>query len=128
MQFKRSAHTENQTLLILSPVRNRGSSHHTPIGHFVDLVDRLTYPKHLTSVALLEGDSNDDTWELMQQGLARLHGYHTVEALKKDFGPLQGGGNGGGEERHAVAAGLSVKDEFDPQPPNQLQPDGSVRA
>ncbi len=109
MQFKRSAngeHPENQTLLILSPVRNRGSSHHTPIGHFVELVNHLTYPKHLTSVALLEGDSNDDTWELMQQSLARLHGYRTVEALKKDFGPMHGGGDGGGEGRHAVEVQL----------------------
>ena len=105
MHFERSASGENpdnKTLLILSPVRNRGSSHHTPIGHFVELVDRLTHPKHLTSVALLEGDSNDDTWELMQQSLAALQGYCSVEALKRDFGPLQGGGDGGGEERHAV--------------------------
>jgi hypothetical protein len=94
--------TANETLLILSPVRNRGSRHHTPISHFTDLIDGLTWPKASVSVALLEGDSDDDTWEVMQEALASLQGYRSVQAIKKDFGPLPGGGGGGGEGRHAA--------------------------
>ena len=60
----------NETLLILSPVRNRGSSHRTPISHFVALIQGLTFPRSRTSVALLEGDSDDDTWPRMQEALA----------------------------------------------------------
>lgn len=70
------------------------------------LIKGLQWPKSLTSVALLEGDSDDDTWEVMQEALASLEGYHSVEALKKDFGPLPGGGGGGGEGRHAVEVQL----------------------
>lgn len=92
----------NETLLILSPVKNRGSGHHTPISHFTGLVDRLTWPKASVSVALLEGDSSDDTWEVMQEALASLHGYRSIQAIKKDFGPLAGGGGGGGEGRHSA--------------------------
>lgn len=103
---RRPASSLNDTLLILSPVRNRGSTHKTPIGHFVALIDKLQWPKSLTSVALLEGDSNDDTWEVMQDALSSLKGYHSVQALKKDFGPLPGGGGGGGEGRHAVEVQL----------------------
>ena len=92
----------NETLLILSPVRNRGSPHRTPISHFVELIQGLTFPRSRTSVALLEGDSDDDTWPRMQEALGTLEGFASVQALKKDFGPLPGGGGGQGEGRHAV--------------------------
>ena len=49
-----------------------------------------------------EGDSDDDTWPRMQEALATLEGFASVQALKKDFGPLPGGGGGQGEGRHAV--------------------------
>ena len=60
----------------------------------------------------MTGDSTDDTWERIGDGLAGLaaDGYRRLRRVKKDFGPLPSGGGGGGgaghEARHAVTAQL----------------------
>jgi hypothetical protein len=84
------------------------------------------YPRQHTSVALLEGDSSDDTWVQVQAALRGLEGlgYRSLRAFKKDFGAPRGGhGEGGGvaggvgggvdpavaggEQRHAMGVQLA---------------------
>eukprot|EP01052_Picozoa_sp_SAG31_P016944 SAG31_NODE_1141_length_9699_cov_4.487604_4_plen_396_part_00 len=103
----------NATLLIVSPVRNRGSGHKTPIAHFFELVRALDWPKALTSLVVLEGDSTDDTWDRIGDGMTRLAGagYRRLRRVKKDFGPLPSARMGGSdsvghEARHAIHAQL----------------------
>ena len=46
----------------------------------------LSYPKHLISIGMLEGDSTDDTYGQMQKMTERLQQrFHKVELHKKDF-------------------------------------------
>lgn len=55
---------ENQEhVLILTPLKNAAAY----LPRYFELVDRLTYPKHLISMAFLVSDTTDDTVEILKQ-------------------------------------------------------------
>jgi hypothetical protein len=73
-------------VLILTPVKD-------VLGGIPDYCDRLrslSYPREMLSVACLESDSSDDTWEQVQEFLPALErdGFRRVNVLKRDFGYL----------------------------------------
>eukprot|EP01049_Picozoa_sp_SAG25_P001216 SAG25_NODE_48_length_18937_cov_1106.642637_14_plen_335_part_00 len=81
---QRGKSSVNGTILVLSPMRDRGHA----LGRFFDMLVGLTYPKHLISVAILEGDSKDDTFLLARRKLYTLverHGFRRAVLIKRDF-------------------------------------------
>jgi hypothetical protein len=75
--------TPEATVLILTPVKDATGA----LDRYCDLLDRLSYPRHLLSVGLLESDSRDGTWEELNARLPRLReGRRRAEAWKRDFG------------------------------------------
>lgn len=56
------------SVLILTPVK--GAAHHLP--RYVELIERLDWPRDRLSLALLEGDSLDDTFAVATALLPRL--------------------------------------------------------
>lgn len=71
------------TVLILTPVKNAAAH----VDTYWRGIQQLTWPRHLLSIALLEGDSNDGTYEKYQDWTARLAGkFRSVHLFKKDFG------------------------------------------
>lgn len=73
----------NPTVLILTPVKDASGS----LDRYCELLDRLTYPRNLLSIGLLESDSRDGTWEALQERLPRLReGRRRAEVWKRDFG------------------------------------------
>ena len=70
-------------IMILTPAKDAASHLDT---YFKGLFS-LTYPRHLLSVALLESDSVDGTYELLAQRIGELEATFRRAALfKKDFG------------------------------------------
>ena len=72
------------TLLVLSPMRDRAHA----LDRFFEMLIGLTYPKHLVSVGVLEGDSKDSTFADAQRKLAELtdiHGFRRAVLVKRDF-------------------------------------------
>jgi hypothetical protein len=72
------------TVLILSPMRDRAHA----LGRFFDMITKLTYPKHLISVGILEGDSKDSTFATAQASLNTLldvHGFRRATLIKRDY-------------------------------------------
>jgi hypothetical protein len=83
-----------ETVLILSPIRDRdGPGARGTMGNDLDrffgLMRQLTYPRALTSVAILEGDSADETFERTRAHLTEMRklGYRRLLLVKKDFEP-----------------------------------------
>lgn len=79
--------SENQAaapkVLILTPIK--GASRHLP--RYVQLIERLDWPRDLLSVALLEGDSKDDTYAVAEALLPRLEARTRRTMLfRRDFG------------------------------------------
>jgi hypothetical protein len=75
--------SDRQTVLILTPVKNAAGFLDT---YFAGL-DRLTYPASSISLGFLESDSDDGTFERIQQRLSPLGcRYASVEIWKKNFG------------------------------------------
>jgi hypothetical protein len=75
--------TSDATILILTPVKDAADA----LDHYCELLDGLTYPRHLLSIGLLESDSRDGTWEALQERLPRLRaGRRRAEIWKRDFG------------------------------------------
>jgi hypothetical protein len=75
--------SDRQTVLILTPVKNAVGFLDT---YFAGL-DRLTYPASSISLGFLESDSDDGTFERIQQRLSALGcRYASVEIWKKNFG------------------------------------------
>ena len=75
--------TNTDRVLILTPVKN--AAHHLDT-YFRGLLS-LTYPRNLISIALLESDSTDGTFEVLSQHLEILtQTYRRAELYKKDFG------------------------------------------
>ncbi len=73
----------SQNVLILTPVK--GASHHLP--RYVELIERLDWPREHLSVGLLEGDSTDDSYETAASLLPRLRDRtRRTELFKRDFG------------------------------------------
>jgi hypothetical protein len=70
-------------LLILTPVKD-ASDH---LDTYLKGLASLTYPRHLISVAFLEGDSVDGTHELLAQRIEELETtFRRAKLYKKDFG------------------------------------------
>jgi peptide chain release factor subunit 1 len=70
-------------VLILTPIK--GAERHLP--RFVELIEQLDWPRDRLSVAMLEGDSRDDTYRLAESLLPRLRQRAAKAALfRRDFG------------------------------------------
>ena len=70
-------------VLILTPVKDASDCFES----YCRLLDSFTYPPELISVALLESDSRDASWEIFEAGLPRIQGQRRAARIwKKDFG------------------------------------------
>lgn len=70
-------------VLILTPVKT--AAHHLP--RYVELIERLDWPREQLSIALLEGDSTDDTHAVATDLLPRLRARTRRASLfQRDFG------------------------------------------
>lgn len=70
-------------ILILTPVK--GAARFLP--RYVELIEQLDWPKERLSVALLEGDSKDDTFAAAEALLPRLRQRtRRTELFQRDFG------------------------------------------
>ncbi|KAI9310370.1 Anp1-domain-containing protein [Dichotomocladium elegans] len=81
-----NAKDKNEHLLILTPLKN--ASPYLP--RYFELVDRMTYPKHLISMAFLVSDTDDDTVEKLRQQADEFlnreeNRYHHIAIYEKDF-------------------------------------------
>ena len=78
------AETDNAPhILVLTPVKN-ATLH---LRRFVENLNASTYPKSKMSLALLESDSDDGTYEELEKMLPRLRErYVRAELFKRDFG------------------------------------------
>jgi len=75
--------TDGQKLLILTPLKD--AAHHVD-AYFAGIA-RLSYPRNLISIALLESDSEDDTPKVFREQLAELDGIlRRTGFWKQDFG------------------------------------------
>jgi len=71
------------TVLILTPVKNAAPH----LSRYVELIERLDWPRSQLSIGVLESDSRDKTFERLQVLRPRLDVRAiSVTILKKDFG------------------------------------------
>jgi glycosyltransferase involved in cell wall biosynthesis len=71
------------TVLILTPVKDAAMF----LPYYFHLLKTLTYPHHLISVGILEGDSRDNTWEVAQMLIPEMQREFASAGLwKQDFG------------------------------------------
>lgn len=71
------------TILILTPVKD--AAPHLP--SYFSALERLSYPPALVSIAFLESDSRDDSFDALQARLPELRQrYRSANLWKKDFG------------------------------------------
>lgn len=71
-------------VLILTPLKNAAPY----ITRYMDLIDALTYPKHLISIAFLVSDTTDNTIDVLRSKadvLLNSHPYNSITILEKDF-------------------------------------------
>jgi glycosyltransferase involved in cell wall biosynthesis len=72
-----------ERVLVLTPVKNAEYA----IERYIELLHRLTYPRHLISIAFLEGDSSDRTYDLLRWSLPKLQrSFRRAMLWKRDFG------------------------------------------
>jgi hypothetical protein len=70
-------------VLILTPVKDAAGH----LDTYLKGLFSLTYPRPLLSIALLESDSVDGTYELLAQRMAELNGtFRRAAVYRKDFG------------------------------------------
>jgi glycosyltransferase involved in cell wall biosynthesis len=75
--------TSSPTVLILTPVKNAAAF----LDSYFAGLARLTYPASSLSLGLLEGDSDDGTFERFEEGLRRRCGdYADARIWRKNFG------------------------------------------
>ena len=58
------------------------------LGRFFNMLVHVTYPKHLLSVGILEGDSKDSTFKDVRKELNKLldeHGFRRAVLIKRDY-------------------------------------------
>lgn len=84
-------------VIVLTPMMNSAND----LLHYFSLFQSLTYPKELISLGVLEGDSTDDTYNLLLDKFQELSlggEYRRLTLVQKDFS----NGNKGleGHERH----------------------------
>lgn len=87
-QVEATAHAKDneEHVLILTPLKNAANY----LPRYFELLDRMTYPKHLISIAFLVSDTNDETVELLEQQADAFmsrwkNRYHNVAIYQKDF-------------------------------------------
>jgi hypothetical protein len=74
---------DRPAVIILTPIKN--AAHH--LATYWNGIRQLTWPKDRLSVALLEGDSTDGTFESCRELVTEVGGsFRRVELFKKDFG------------------------------------------
>jgi glycosyltransferase involved in cell wall biosynthesis len=72
-----------ERVLVLTPVKNAGAF----LEHYFRSLYHLSYPQHLLSVAFLESDSTDQTYQKLHNKLPELkERFRAVSLFKKDFG------------------------------------------
>jgi peptide chain release factor subunit 1 len=74
---------QNPNILILTPIKN-GSQH---LPGYLKLLERLDWPRDNLSLGILESDSNDQTWDILQSqraGFAARMAHVTL--VKRDYG------------------------------------------
>ena len=72
-----------QSVLILTPVKNAAGY----VEDYFKRIERLNYPKDRLSLALLESDSDDGTFDLVSRLAAEnAPNYRKVKVFKHDFG------------------------------------------
>ncbi|KAI9279428.1 hypothetical protein BC943DRAFT_284069 [Umbelopsis sp. AD052] len=81
-----SARDNKEHVLILTPLKNAVPY----LDRYFELVDRLTYPKHLISLAFLVSDTTDETVDELQRHARELQSrwsnrYHSIRIFEKDF-------------------------------------------
>lgn len=70
-------------VLILTPVKNAA----TTLGTYAGNLERLTYPRERLSLGMLESDSRDGSWELLDTLRSRFEARCSrVVTIKRDFG------------------------------------------
>lgn len=70
-------------ILILVPVKNAAQR----IATFIENLSQLSYPHEQISLAFLEGDSEDTSYEILQSNLELLQEhFQSVELYKKEYG------------------------------------------
>jgi hypothetical protein len=73
------------TVLILTPMKTAGLY----LESYFARLQSLTYPHHLLSLGVLEGDSDDDTWARLERLMpAACPQFQSKCLLKKDFGAV----------------------------------------
>jgi glycosyltransferase involved in cell wall biosynthesis len=79
-----TAHRDNlPSVLILTPMKNTKKR----LNRYFELIGKLDYPRHLISIGILEGDSNDGTWpELINLSSSLRHMYSSLKIDKYDTG------------------------------------------
>ncbi|KAI9317426.1 Anp1-domain-containing protein [Dichotomocladium elegans] len=83
-----SAKENQEHVLILTPLKNAAPY----LPKYFELVDRMTYPKHLISIAFLVSDTDDSTIDILREQandlLNRVNPedrYHHIAIYEKDF-------------------------------------------
>ncbi|KAJ2962211.1 hypothetical protein NQZ79_g2607 [Umbelopsis isabellina] len=81
-----SARDNKEHVLILTPLKNAVPY----LERYFELVDRLSYPKHLISLAFLVSDTTDETVSELQRHARELQTrwqdrYHSIRIFEKDF-------------------------------------------
>lgn len=81
-----SARDNKEHVLILTPLKNAVPY----LDRYFELVDRLSYPKHLISLAFLVSDTTDETVSELQRHSRELQNrfvdrYHSIRIFEKDF-------------------------------------------
>jgi hypothetical protein len=70
-------------ILILTPVKNAAPMLDTYAGN----LERLTYPRELLSLGVLESDSQDGSWDLINSMAGRfVERFRRVVTVKRDYG------------------------------------------
>jgi hypothetical protein len=72
----------SERVLILTPVKNVARHLETYFGGLA----RLTYPRELLSLGMLESDSEDGTWDALRERTGQLPGFRRVSVWKLDYG------------------------------------------
>lgn len=70
-------------ILVLTPMKNTAS---LIDGYFSNLL-KIDFPKRLISLAILEGDSHDDTFALLEKKISEFSShFNRLELYKRDYG------------------------------------------
>jgi cellulose synthase/poly-beta-1,6-N-acetylglucosamine synthase-like glycosyltransferase len=78
------AKQRQEHVLILTPLKNAEPY----LKRYFELIDDMTYPKHLITVAFLVSDTTDNTVKVIRRKADELlnkKGYHAIRIYEKDF-------------------------------------------